>query len=649
MKLATEQPLEPGAVRIYNLGTDETIVVDDSIATITAHLGVAPELEYTGGIRGWLGRQPADPPRLRAHSLARLATDAVDSGRDQTDGRLARAEPERARRASSRMSVIFSRAPLRVSLGGGGTDLPSYYRQHGGFLVSGAIDKYVYMLTHTVFQRRYRMKYSQFEEVDDPSEIRHPILRESLLRHWNGDPLEVSVIADVPAGTGLGSSGSFTVCFLKALALARRVAIPPGRLAEDACEIEIDVLGEPTGKQDQYVSAHGGICAYTFNRDGSVDVEPLSLSRARRSTGCATTSCSSTRARLAPRPRSSPTRSLERRAGTRRCSANLDRTKASASTSGRSSSAGTSSSSRELMHEHWENKLRRSPGMATERIDHLYTLARRSGVIGGKVVGAGGGGFLVVYARRPDDTRLAMAAAERAGAPVRLRVPGLLRRRVHVTAPETERPALRVGIVGCGLVGHKRAAALGQDSARRLLRPRRARGWIAGRPVRRVGVSVARRAAGTRARRRDRRGAARPTRRARLRGSRARRRTSSSRSPRASGSPTSAGSRARPRPRVAGSRSASTIAFIRERRGRSPRRGREVRSGPPHARPLRPRGSRRLRAGVARAASGLRGRRVGRPGNAPLRPELFDLRAASAQLRRSCAPSTGRSRSRTMP
>jgi len=177
------------------------------------------------------------------------------------------------------MSVIFSRAPLRVSLGGGGTDIPSYYREHGGFLVSGAIDKYVYMLTHTVFQRRYRMKYSQFEEVDDPSEIRHPILRESLLRHWSGDPLEVSVVADVPAGTGLGSSGSFTVCLLKALALARRVAITPGRLAEDACEIEIDVLGEPTGKQDQYVAAHGGICAYTFNTDGSVDVEPLELSR----------------------------------------------------------------------------------------------------------------------------------------------------------------------------------------------------------------------------------------------------------------------------------------------------------------------------------------------------------------------------------
>ena len=134
------------------------------------------------------------------------------------------------------------------------------------------------MLAHPVFQRRYRMKYSRFEEVDEPSEKGHPILRGSLLRHCTAS-LEVSVIADVPAGTGLGSSGWFTVCFLKALALARRVAIPPGRLAEDACAIEIDVLGEPSGKQDQYVSAHGGICAYTFHPGGSVDVEPLSLAR----------------------------------------------------------------------------------------------------------------------------------------------------------------------------------------------------------------------------------------------------------------------------------------------------------------------------------------------------------------------------------
>jgi D-glycero-alpha-D-manno-heptose-7-phosphate kinase len=311
------------------------------------------------------------------------------------------------------MSVIFARAPLRVSLGGGGTDLPSYYRQYGGFLVGGAIDKYVYMLTHTVFQRRYRMKYSQFEEVDDPSKIRHPILRESLQRYWQGDPLEVSVIADVPAGTGLGSSGSFTVCFLKALALARHVAIPPGRLAEDACEIEIDVLGEPSGKQDQYVSAHGGICAYTFDRDGSVDVEPLSLSHETHErlqdnlllfyTG---------EARAASAILADQVARTER--GDEEMRANLDRTKALGLEARALLERGQVEQLAELMHEHWENKLRRSPGMATERIDHLYTLARRSGVIGGKVVGAGGGGFLLVYARQPDDTRQAMAAA---GAP----------------------------------------------------------------------------------------------------------------------------------------------------------------------------------------------------------------------------------------
>src|SRR2546425_3103021 len=175
------------------------------------------------------------------------------------------------------MSVIFSRAPLRISLSGGGTDLPSYYREYGGFLVSGAIDKYVYMLTHTVFQRRYLMKYAQTEVVDDISEIRHPILREALLRYWRGVPLEIASVADVPAGTGLGSSGAFAVCVLKSLAHARSTSITPSALAEAASEIEIDVLHEPVGKQDTYVAAHGGICSYTFNRDGAVDVVPLEL------------------------------------------------------------------------------------------------------------------------------------------------------------------------------------------------------------------------------------------------------------------------------------------------------------------------------------------------------------------------------------
>jgi D-glycero-alpha-D-manno-heptose-7-phosphate kinase len=308
------------------------------------------------------------------------------------------------------MSVIFSRAPLRISLGGGGTDLPSYYAEHGGFLVSGAIDKYVYMLTHTVFQRRYRMKYSSTEEVDTIEEIRHPILRETLLRHWRGNPLEIASVADVPAGTGMGSSGAFTVCLLKGLAHARRTAIGPGALAEAACEIEIDVLQEPVGKQDQYVAAHGGICAYTFNADGSVDVEPLELDEG---------TLRKLRDHLllfyTGEARSAATvlgdQDQRSKAGDAEMLENLHRTKEMGYNSRELLLAGDVEGYARLMHEHWENKRRRSPGMASEKIDRLYTLARRSGAIGGKLVGAGGGGFLLVYAARPIDTRQAMAAA----------------------------------------------------------------------------------------------------------------------------------------------------------------------------------------------------------------------------------------------
>lgn len=308
------------------------------------------------------------------------------------------------------MSVIFSRAPLRISLGGGGTDLPSYYSDHGGFFVSGAIDKYVYMLTHTTFQRRYRMKYSMLEEVDKVSEIRHPILRETLLRHWRGNPLEIASVADVPAGTGMGSSGAYTVCLLKGLAHARRRSSTPANLAEAACEIEMDVLGEPVGKQDAYVSAHGGICAYTIDRDGTVEVQPLELGhevlRCLRDhlllfyTGEAR-AASSVLADQDARSKAGDAQMLD----------NLHATKDLGLQSRDLLEAGDLEGYAELMHEHWEGKRRRSPGMSCERIDHLYKLARRSGVIGGKLVGAGGGGFLLMYAPRPEDTRHAMGAA----------------------------------------------------------------------------------------------------------------------------------------------------------------------------------------------------------------------------------------------
>lgn len=311
------------------------------------------------------------------------------------------------------MSVIFTRAPLRISLGGGGTDLPSYYSEHEGFLIAGAIDKYIYLLTHTVFQRRYRMKYNEFEEVDLPEQIRHPILREAIVRHWTGDPLEIASLADVPAGTGLGSSGAYTVGVIKSLALARRLATTPSSLAEDACEIEIDILGEPVGKQDQYVAAHGGVCAYTFRRDGTVDVDPLALSADTLSklrnnlllffTG-ESRSASSLLADQVKRTEADDDAMLR----------NLHRTKEIGLESRDLLERGDLERFAELMDEHWQAKRTRSVGMATERVDELYKLARMSGCLGGKLVGAGGGGFLLVYATRPDDTRLAMS---RAGAP----------------------------------------------------------------------------------------------------------------------------------------------------------------------------------------------------------------------------------------
>jgi len=308
------------------------------------------------------------------------------------------------------MSVIFTRAPLRISLGGGGTDIPSYYREHGGFLVAGAIDKYVYMLTHTVFQKRFRLKYSEFEEVDDPADIRHPILREALQLHWRGAPLEIASVADIPAGTGLGSSGSYTVCLLKALAVAGRMPTTPGGLAEAACHIEIDVLGEPSGKQDQYAAAHGGICAYTFNEDDSVTVEPLDLpdeTLQKMEDGFLLFYTGETRkATTILADQDAKTRAMDAA-----MLANLDRTKEIGYESRALLEQGDLSRYAELMHEHWLNKKARSAGMSTGRTDDLYEIARANGAIGGKLVGAGGGGFLLLYSEDVDHLRRAMDGA----------------------------------------------------------------------------------------------------------------------------------------------------------------------------------------------------------------------------------------------
>ena len=409
VRLVADSHCDPG-VRTYNLGTDDATDVDFSIRLVCEHLGVSPQISYTGGERGWIGDSPLillDTERLKGLGWRPELSIAEAVGRtlswfDENEWVF--------ESRGGAVSVVFTRAPLRLSLGGGGTDLPSYYRNHGGFLVAAALDKYMYMLTHTVFQRRYRLKYSEFEEVDEPSEIRHPILREALRRHWNGNPLEIASVADIPAGTGLGSSGAFAVCLLKALALAGRQATTPSGIAEAASHIEIEILGEPVGKQDTYVAAHGGVCAYTFHEDDTVTVEPLLLSEETiqaMEDGFLLFFTGETRRAVEiladqdRRSRDADETMLE----------NLHRTKEIGLQSRGLLESGDLHRYAELMHEHWLNKRGRSEGMTTARADELYELARTHGAVGGKLVGAGGGGFLLVYSESPAETRVALGDA----------------------------------------------------------------------------------------------------------------------------------------------------------------------------------------------------------------------------------------------
>jgi D-glycero-alpha-D-manno-heptose-7-phosphate kinase len=167
--------------------------------------------------------------------------------------------------------MIITRSPLRISLGGGGTDLPSYSSRHGGFLIAAAIDQYVYINVHRRFVEGFLLRYSQLEEAATIDEIEHPIIREALkLAGIQERNLEITSMADVPAGTGLGSSGSFTTALLQALHALRKGPVHPAELAEQACRIELEKLGEPIGKQDQYIAAYGGITCFEFLADGSV-------------------------------------------------------------------------------------------------------------------------------------------------------------------------------------------------------------------------------------------------------------------------------------------------------------------------------------------------------------------------------------------
>lgn len=294
--------------------------------------------------------------------------------------------------------MIISRTPLRISIGGGGTDLPSYYSAAGGHVISVAIDKYIYIAINETFTNDYFLKYSQLERVETRSEIKHPIIREALTMLEIDPSVEIISMADIPAGTGLGSSGSFTVGLLKALYAHRKEHVPAQHLAELACHIEMDRLGEPVGKQDQFIAAFGGLTSFNFRKDGAVAAEAMKMPP-----GCMNDLEHSLLLFFTGYSRSAgsilqdqATRSAEGDGDMRR---NLDETLELGYRIKTALETGEPDAYGELLNEHWQRKRRRSTGMSNPMIDELYEFGLAQGASGGKLVGAGAGGFLLFYAR----------------------------------------------------------------------------------------------------------------------------------------------------------------------------------------------------------------------------------------------------------
>jgi D-glycero-alpha-D-manno-heptose-7-phosphate kinase len=293
--------------------------------------------------------------------------------------------------------MIITRSPLRISLGGGGTDLPSYYKKHAGFLIAAAIDKYVYITVHKTFVEYLLIKYSILECVNDINRIEHPIIRESCKElNIDGKYLELTSLADIPAGTGLGSSGSFTTALLKALHSYKHEIISTYSLAEEACKIELERLREPIGKQDQYIAAFGGITTFEFMPDETVKVQPLNISKEDLYnlednlvlffTGYS---------------RSASTILKDQDDKSKKDDDEITRNLHFIKDLGKQSQIalerGELRKFGELMNIHWEHKKKRSGNMSNDQIDEWYNLALKNGAIGGKLIGAGGGGFLMFY------------------------------------------------------------------------------------------------------------------------------------------------------------------------------------------------------------------------------------------------------------
>jgi D-glycero-alpha-D-manno-heptose-7-phosphate kinase len=305
--------------------------------------------------------------------------------------------------------MLITRTPLRISIGGGGTDLPSFYEHHGGFVISAAIQKHVYIAVNETFTDDYLIKYSQMERVRAIPEIQHNIVRTALELHDVGPGIEIDSIADIPAGTGLGSSGAFTVGLLKALHALKRDHISDERLAEEACRLEIELLRQPVGKQDQYIAVYGGITAFEFHVDGSVTSGSLQLTT--------DTLFDLTEHLLMfftgySRQATSVLADQQKRSenGDREMLANLQFIKETGYEIKRCLESGDTDQFALLMNDHWQRKRARSTGMSNDQINGWYDAGIAAGALGGKLVGAGAGGFLLFFTRDPTRLRRKMHA-----------------------------------------------------------------------------------------------------------------------------------------------------------------------------------------------------------------------------------------------
>lgn len=294
--------------------------------------------------------------------------------------------------------MIFVRAPFRIPFGGGGTDLPSYYSKFGGSLISAAIDHYMFVtVNRPLLDKLIRVKYTQTEILDDVKKIKHDLVREALLLTNIKDSIEINSIADLPAGTGMGSSGSYLVALLKALHTFKNEYVSTQDLAEEACKIEIDKLRRPVGKQDQYMAAFGGITKLKISKDGKVNVKQLALPPSFLRDLESSLLIFYTGIRREEKQILTK-QSKATRQNNKRVIENLHLIKSIGHKIEKALIKGDIYSFGRLMHEHWMSKRKLSSSISSSRIDYLYGLGIKNGALGGKIMGAGGGGFLLFCA-----------------------------------------------------------------------------------------------------------------------------------------------------------------------------------------------------------------------------------------------------------